>query len=346
MKAAGLEVWWDLAELSVMGLYEIVSHLPRLFRLRRRLVERVLELRPDVFIGIDAPDFNLGVEKRLRHRSIPVIHYVSPTIWAWRAGRIGTIARSTERVLCLFPFEPRYYDQHDVEADYTGHPLADRIPMHSNSEVARVSLALDVSGPLVALLPGSRASEVEKLTSAMLEAASELSETQPGITFVIPAATDSIRNLLESKLQQYPQANCQVIGCRSIEVMTAADVVVCASGTAALEAMLVNRPMVVCYRLSNASYLIMKQFKLLKSRYISLPNILAGEALVPELIQHQVSGQRIAAEVKHWLDHSGHCGELKSQFTRIHQQLKTDAAATAATAVLGHISNAHEIEFK
>jgi len=339
MKAAGMDCWWDSDQLAVMGLFEVLNHITRLFALRRQLVARLFELKPDVFIGIDAPDFNLGVEKKLKARAIPVIHYVSPTVWAWRSGRVKTIAKATDRVMCLFPFEPGYYQQQTVAADYTGHPMADEIPLQLDTESARAELGIETTGPCIALLPGSRLAEVEKLSSPMLEAASILAKAYPDIIFLMPAATELVRNHFESELRQHPGVNCRVFSTRSKEVMAAADVVVCASGTATLEVMLVNRPMVVCYRLSGATYKLAKWFKLVKTNFFSLPNILASEKLVPELLQHEVTGQAIAQEVLRWLDQPELCENLKQRFDLLHRELRIDAATTAADVVLQHVQS-------
>ena len=338
MKAEGCDCWWDTSQLSLMGLFEVVSHLPRLIKLRRQLVQRVVEHKPDVFIGIDAPDFNLGVEKRLKARSIPVIHYVSPTIWAWRAGRVKTITKSTDRVMCLFPFEPECYEQYPVTADYTGHPLADAIDLEVETEPARTALGVETGSICIALLPGSRMSEVEKLSSAMLDAAYILSKRYSDISFLIPAATETIGQYLRSVLTGYPSLNCRVFSGRGKEVMAAADVVICASGTATLETMLVNRPMVVCYRVSNMTYKLTKWFKMMKTRFYALPNILAGEQLVPELLQHEMTAQRIADEVIRWLDQPELTDSLKHRFDALHRVLRIDAAATAAHVVLRQIA--------
>ena len=338
MKAEGCDCWWDTSQLSLMGLFEVISHLPRLVKLRRQLVQRVVEHKPDVFIGIDAPDFNLGVEKRLKARSIPVIHYVSPTIWAWRSGRIKTITKSTDRVMCLFPFEPDCYKQSPVAADYTGHPLADAIDLEVDTEPARAALDVETGSICIALLPGSRMSEVEKLSNAMFDAASILSKRYPDMCFLVPAATELIGQYLRSMLLGYPGVNCRVLSGQSKEVMAAADVVICASGTATLEVMLVNRPMVVCYRVSGMTYKLTKWFRMMKTRFFSLPNILAGEQLVPELIQHEVTAQRIADEVVRWLDQPELTDSLKQRFDALHRVLKIDAAATAARVVLRQIA--------
>ena len=342
MQAAGMDCWWDTGQLSIMGLVEVISHLPRLISLRRQLINQLVELRPDVFIGIDAPDFNLGVEKRLKARAIPVIHYVSPTVWAWRSGRVKTIAQSTDRVMCLFPFEPDYYQQQAVATDYTGHPMADEIPLQVDADSARTELGIDIAGPCIALLPGSRPGEVERLSSPMLDAADVLTSRYPDICFLMPAATELIRKYFESELQKHPGVNCHVFSAHSKEVMAAADLVICASGTATLEVMLVNRPMVVCYRLAGMTYRLAKWLKLVKIRFIALPNILSSEALVPELLQHDVTGERIAEEVFRWMDQPELRADLKHRFDLLHKQLRINAAATAANVVLQHVAAKQE----
>lgn len=339
MKAAGMDCWWDTGQLSVMGLFEVISHLPRLVKLRRQLFERLVHTKPDVFIGIDAPDFNIGLQKKLKARSIPVIQYVSPTVWAWRPGRVKKIARATDRVMCLFPFEPAYYEQASMAADYTGHPMADEIPFRVESAPARLALDITTEGPWVALLPGSRLSEVEKLSAPMLDAASLLTGRYPGIRFMMPAATEPVRGYFESQLRSYPAVNCHVFNGRSKTVMAAADVVICASGTATLEVMLVNRPMVVCYRLAGMTYKLAKWFKLVKSRFFSLPNILSSKALVPELLQDEVTGQAIAKQVSRWLDQPDQRAALHQQFDDLHGLLKMDAATCAANIVLQHVED-------
>lgn len=338
MKAEGCDCWWDTGELSLMGLSEVISHLPRLLKLRKELVQRVLELKPDVFIGIDAPDFNLGVERRLKSAGIPVIHYVSPTVWAWRSWRIKKIEKSTDRVMCLFPFEPRFLERHSVAADYTGHPLADEIPFHVDKTPARETLGIDQDQPCIALLPGSRMGEVEKLSASLLDAAAILQKRYPGASFLMPAATARVGEFLRTALNGYTGLNCRVLDGQSKVVLSAADVAVCASGTVTLEAMLINRPMVVCYRLSAITYSLMKWFRLVKTRYIALPNILAADPLVPELLQHAVTGQRIADEVSRWLERPALVSNLKMQFDQLHRELSIDAAAAASEVVLRQIA--------
>jgi lipid-A-disaccharide synthase len=338
MKSEGMDCWWDTSELSVMGLFEVISHLPRLVKLRRRLLARLLSTKPDVFVGIDAPDFNLGVQKRLRKHGIRVIQYVSPTVWAWRQGRVKSIARATERVMCLFPFEPDYYRDQNIAADYTGHPMADQIPMQVESEPARAALDVSSYPKLVALLPGSRMSEVEKLSLPMLEAAAILTKKYPGAGFLVPAASAEIKAYFQAALEGFSTVDCRILDGQSRDAIAAADVVICASGTATLEVMLINRPMVVCYRLAAMTHWLAMSFKLVKSRFFSLPNILSSQQLVPELLQDQVTGNHLAEEVSRWLDQEERRDRLRLHFNQLHELLRKDAASSAARVVLDHVS--------
>lgn len=333
MRAAGFDTWWDRRELSVMGLFEVVRHLPRLLKLRRAIRQRLLDAQPDLMIGIDAPDFNLGLERSLRQAGMNTIHYVSPTVWAWRSGRAEKIGQSAALVLCLFPFEPPFYREYGVQARYTGHPLADSIPMHNDAIQARTALGLDPQRSYIALLPGSRRAEIDRLSGPMLRAAVRLSRSESSPGFVVPLADESSEIHFQEMLSQYPELDCTVVLNQTLQAMAAADVVVCASGTATLECMLVNRPMVVVYRLSTSTYYTAKLLKLVKSRFVSLPNLLADEALVPELIQDDANGSNIAEETQRWLDSPEQRDQLSKRFEVLHQQLRCNAAATAAQAV-------------
>ncbi len=333
MRRAGLEAWWDIGELSVMGLFEVAKHLPRLMRLRRELARRIVSEQPDVLVGIDAPDFNLGLEKRMRARGIPAVHYVSPTVWAWRRGRAARIGESADLVLCLFPFEPGFYTGYGVAARYTGHPLADTIPLENDQAEARRALGIGGEGPVIALLPGSRGSEVGRLARPMLDAAALLKKRLPGASFLAPMSGASTRTLFEAALAASPGVDCALIEGQALRAMAAADVVVCASGTATLECMLVNRPMVVAYRLAGMTYTLAKLLRLVKARFISLPNLLADENLVPELIQHDVTGANIASEVEAWLENPGRTREVQQRFHQLHQRLRRGAAASAANEI-------------
>ena len=337
MRAAGFETWWDRRELSVMGLFEVTRHLPRLLRLRRELLARLLEAQPDVVIGIDAPDFNLGLEKRLKRQGLRTVHYVSPTVWAWREGRAAKIAAAADLVLCLFPFEPPFYANHGVRAAYTGHPMADVIGNDPDPLAARHAIGLPNGQdprPLIALLPGSRASEVGRLAAPMLDAAQQLNRRPGGARFVAALADEATAVPFSEQLDRRPGLDCHLVIGRALEVMAAADVVICASGTATLEALLINRPMVVAYRLAESTYRMARSFNLIKTRFIALPNILAGEGLVPELIQDAANGPAIAQAVSRWLDDDEAREQLKARFATMHEELRCDAAASAATAIL------------
>jgi len=333
MRSQGLESWWDSDELAVMGLSEIVSHLPRLLRLRRALYRKLLALNPDLLIGIDSPDFNLGLEKKLHRAGIRTMHYVSPTVWAWRQGRVKKIAAAADQVLCLFPFEPEFYREHGVSAQYTGHPLADEIPRDCDPHAARQSLGLEPGYRYLAILPGSRRGEVEKLSGDLLGAAELLQKKYPDIRFIAPMAGAPAQTAFEAALASHGRVRCQVFERQARAVMTAAELVICASGTATLEAMLINRPMVVVYRFNHTSFAIGRGLRLFKSRFFSLPNILAGEELVPELLQYQVTPERIFAEAVDWLENPQRVAATKARFSSIHEQLRKNAAQSAADCV-------------
>ncbi len=339
MAAAGMDCWRSSNELAVMGLFEVLGHLPRLLKLRRWLVDRLRAERPDILVGIDAPDFNLGLEKRLRAAGIKAVHYVSPTVWAWRSGRVRKIARSTDMVLCLFPFEPAFYAEHGVAAHYTGHPMADDIPDHCDRASARRELALPEDRTCVALLPGSRQGEVSRLAQPMIESARRLQQRFPDVHFVAPMANPAARGQFEIALATVPDLPLTLTDGQARQAIAAADVVVCASGTAALETMLVNRPMVVVYRLSAMTFWVGKLFRLLKSRFFSLPNILANEALVPELLQNEATPDRIARETARWLEENERTRSVLARFAELHTQLRRDAAQSAASCITGLVQS-------
>jgi lipid-A-disaccharide synthase len=333
MKAAGLEAWWDSEELALFGLVEVLSHIPRLLKLRKELTRRLQALTPDVFIGIDAPDFNLGLETRLRRSGIRTIQYVSPTVWAWREKRVRKISRAADLVLCLFPFEPDFYSGHGVAAAYVGHPMADQISPDDDPVSARERLGLEPARKTIALLPGSRASEVSRLAEPMIQAARQLAAQDPALQFVAAMANDKVQALFRSAIRRSGFEHINLVINDPRTVLAAADVVVCASGTVALETLLVNRPMVVTYRISPTTYFLAKHLKLIRPQLFSLPNILAGEKLVPELIQHESNGENLAREVRKWLDSEPARASLKARFLQIHQRLNCDASKQAADAV-------------
>ncbi|MDT8320067.1 MAG: lipid-A-disaccharide synthase [Xanthomonadales bacterium] len=333
MRAAGMEIWWDAEELAVFGLFEVLAHFPRLLKLRRALYRRLLAQPPDLFVGIDAPDFNLGLEIGLRRSAIPTVHYVSPTIWAWRKNRVHKIGRAANLVLCLFPFEPAFYEGHKSVAAYVGHPLADQITENQDASAARVALALGPQRPVVAILPGSRVGEVTRLAAPMIEAARLLQTRADGLQFVAALANSRVREVFREAMNHSGFDHIQCVDGRPREVIAAADVVMCASGTATLETMLINRPMVVAYRLAPATYHLAKGLRLLHSQFFALPNILAGAPLVPELIQQEANAARLAKEVTAWLDDAERRAVVKARFRKLHQRLRCDASSRAADAV-------------
>ena len=335
MRAAGVTSWWDASELSVMGLAEVLRHLPRLLRLRRDFRQRVLDWKPDVFIGIDAPDFNLGVEKWLKARGVRTVHDVSPSIWAWREERAEKIGESADRVLCLFPMEPPIYAKHRVDARFIGHPLADAMPLQPDRDAARHQLGVTGDGPLLALLPGSRMGEIARMLPTFLETADRVGEQISNLEVLIPAADEHCRRAIESQLQQTPlvHARARILDGQAQQAMIAGDAVLLASGTAALEAMLAKRPMVIGHRISPTTYRIVKLFGLLKSRFVSLPNVLAGRELVPECLQDDCTPARLSGELLRWLRDPQAFAAVEPEFLRIHQELRRDASRQAADAI-------------
>jgi len=336
MRAAGMETWWDASELSVMGLAEVLRHLPRLLRLRGAFRERVLAWKPDVYVGIDAPDFNLGVEKWLKARGVRTVHDVSPSVWAWREERAQRIGESADRVLCLFPMEPAIYARHGVDARFTGHPLADSMPRIPDRVAARSALGLPGDAPVLALLPGSRLGEIARMLPVFLEAAKRVQAEIPALHVVIPAADVRCREAIDARLQTaaFAPGTLHVIDGQAQQAMVASDVVLLASGTAALEAMLAKRPMVVGHRIAPLTYRIVTGLGMLKTAFVSLPNILAGRALVPERLQDACTPEILAADVLHWLRDQAAAGALESAFLAIHDELAHDASARAAEAIL------------
>ncbi len=333
MRTAGMDCWWDCGELALFGLFEVAAHLPRLLKLRRELLQRLLALQPDVFIGIDAPDFNLGLEMKLKSSGIRTVHYVSPTVWAWRPGRVKKIARAADVVLCLFPFEPAFYANHGVEAVYVGHPMADQIAGRPDAKLARAELELDPEREVLALLPGSRMSEVSRLSAPMLEAAAILRQSRPELQLVTALANERVANAFEFALKQSGVPDVHLIHGQARSVIAASDVVLCASGTATLETLLINRPLVMAYKLAPATYHLAKNLRLIKRQFFSLPNILAKETLIPELIQDEVSAGNLAAAAKAWLNDTEAVEKLQLRFDGLRQDLRCDAGSRAAAAV-------------
>ncbi|CAN5189590.1 lipid-A-disaccharide synthase [soil metagenome] len=337
MRAAGVDTWIDSEELAVMGLAEVLRHLPRLLRLRRGLRERLLAWKPDAFVGIDAPDFNLGLERALKLSGIPTVHYVSPSVWAWREGRAAKIGRSADLVLCLFPMEPPIYARHGIDARFVGHPLADRFALHPDRASARSALGLDPDVRLLAVLPGSRRGELDRLLRPFLDAARALQERNPGLQLVIPAANANCRIQIERELVQRSLAGVSVIDGRAGDVMVAADAVLLASGTAALEALLAKRPMVVGYRISALTYHLVTALGMMRVERYSLPNVLANEPIVTELMQDQCTADNLVAALEPMLrDPAGHAS-LEPRYLAIHERLRGGGSASAAEAILGRV---------
>lgn len=337
MRNAGCQTWYDASELALMGLAEILRHLPRLLKLRKAFRQRVLDWQPDVFIGIDAPDFNLGVEKWLKQRGVPTVHYVSPSVWAWREKRAEKIGASADLVLCLFPMEPPIYARHGIDARFVGHPMADAIPLESNRAEARGILGLPATTPVLAVLPGSRLGEVGRLGPAFFEAAWRVAERMPELHIVVPAANAKCRQLIDQQIaaSALPGARLHVLEGRARDAMTAADVVLLASGTATLETLLVKRPMVVGYRVAELTARIVKALGLLKVNRYALPNVLAGRDLAPELIQQDCTPENLANAVLQWFEHPDCVPGLEDDYRRLHLELRQDASARAADAVAG-----------
>ena len=332
MVAEGFHSLVPMERLSVMGLVEVLGRLRELFGIRARLMSYFLQNPPDVVIGIDSPDFTLGVERRCRDAGMLTAHYVSPSVWAWRQNRIFKIAKSVDLMLTLFPFEARFYEEHQVPVAFVGHPLADRIPLQPDTLAARRNLGFDEQAPVLAILPGSRGGEVERLGGLFLEAAKWIQSRRPDLQLAIPCVNgereEQVRALVDALDVKLAVT---IVRGRSREVMAAADVVLLASGTATLEAMLLKKPMVVGYRLSNLSFRIVS--KMVKSPYIALPNLLALKSLVPEFIQDDATPQSLGDAVLERLENPQERERLTTAFTEIHQTLRQNADEQAASAI-------------
>jgi len=324
----------DAEALAVMGLIEPLAEIPKLLMLRRSLLRRWKKSPPDVFVGIDAPDFNFGLEKALRKAGILTVHYVSPSIWAWRAGRIKTVKEATDRVLCILPFEKKLYDEHGIDAVFVGHPKADSLATDIDPESARRMLNLE-GRTVVAVLPGSRSTEVKRLGPIFAAAAALLSAQNDNLRFVTPVASAKLRPLIEQQLQDAGVRDVfQLIDGDSIEAMSAAEVVLLASGTAALESALLGKPTVAAYKIAAVSARIVQIFKLIKAPYYTLPNLLTDKPLVPELIQWAATPQAVAAEVFALLNDEQRRADISSQFAKLRTELALDADQRAADAVI------------
>ena len=334
MEAEGLRSYFPMERLAVMGLVEVLGRLRELLARRKRLFKDLITARPDVFIGIDAPDFNLTLELKLRQAGIKTVHYVSPSVWAWRQKRVLKIREACDLMLTLFPFEARFYLEHQVPVRFVGHPLANTIPLQADRAAAREALGLEQDVALVALMPGSRGGEVARLGELFLDAAERLRALRPGVQFVLPCASPERRAQLEAMLGSR-NLPLRLLNGRSHEALAACDAVLIASGTATLEALLFKRPMVVAYKVASLTYLILK--RLVSSPYISLPNLLAERLLVPELIQDAATADALAQSLAPLLED----GAVQTEgFDVIHRALRQDASEQAADAVLKLVAGA------
>ena len=336
MIAAGCEAWAGADELAVMGLAEVLHHLPRLLRLRAQLVRRFLAAAPDVFVGIDSPEFNLRLARQLKQRGIRTVQYVSPQVWAWRQGRVRGIGASCDLVLCLLPFETDFYAQHGVAAEFVGHPLADQIPLTVDRAAARRALAVDLKVPLVALLPGSRLAEVSRLAGPFAAAARHIVAQRSGYQFLAPMASATVRKAFARQTAQVSGApEIRLLDGQAQQALAACDAAIVASGTATLETLLTGRPMVVAYCMSPVTAFLLRATGLVKVRYFSQPNLLAGRRLVPEFLQEQVTGVALGDALLHELEDRDHVRALLDEFAAVHRLLRCDGAARAAEAILG-----------
>ncbi|WFM70854.1 lipid-A-disaccharide synthase [Halomonas sp. CKK8] len=333
MIAEGIDSRFPLETLSVMGLVEVLRHLPGLVRVRRTLRQDALDWQPDIMVGIDAPDFNLGLERQLREAGLTTAHYVSPSVWAWRQGRVKGISRAVDAMLTFLPFEAAFYARHRVPVAFVGHPLADELPLDNDRAAARAELGLPADGPVLAVLPGSRASEIRFLGETFLAAAERLCAERPDLRVVVPAATPERRSELEAQLAAHPAlaGRLSLVDGQAREAMVASDAVLLASGTAALEAMLCHRAMLVAYRMAPMTHWLAR--RLVKTEWISLPNLIAREALVPELIQDAASPEAIAERLGEMLDDEAGRAALEARFAAMHAGLQRDASRRAAEAI-------------
>ncbi len=331
MKQLGFDSLFAMEELAVMGVFEVLGRIRRLLFIRKSLTQYFCEHKPDVFIGIDAPDFNLTLEEKLKTQGIKTVHYVSPSVWAWREKRIVKIARATHRVLSLLPFEKDFYDKHNVPCTFVGHPLADEIPMISDKNTAREALSLAKDKKILAIMPGSRSGELSRLVAPFLKTAQKLAENDSNLIFIAPMISPKrAQQFAELKANIAPELPVEIIINKTQQVMAASDCLLMASGTVTLEAALIKRPMVICYKFSALTYHLFKGF--VKLKWFSLPNLLVNKNLVPELLQGQVTVDNILPLLTERLYQDQTI--LNDAFIEIHQQLQQNASKKAAQAVI------------
>lgn len=335
MQAQGFDAWWPMDKLSVMGYWDALKHYREIAGIRRQLKRRLLDLKPDIFIGVDAPDFNLGLETDLKAAGIKTIHYVSPSIWAWRGGRIKKIARAVNRVLALFPMEPPLYEKEGIPVTYVGHPLADIVPLETRREIVREKLAMRRDGPVFAMLPGSRVGELEMMADTFVQTAKIIVDRYlPNAQFIVPLATRETRLLFETAIyrQQANELPFRLLFGHAQDALGAADVSLVASGTATLEAALLKRPMVITYKIAKFSYWLMKRMAYLP--YVGLPNVLSGRFVVPEILQDQATPENLAEALVKLYEDKDNAEAVEEAFTELHLRLRQNTADKAARAVV------------
>ncbi|MDD2662432.1 MAG: lipid-A-disaccharide synthase [Dechloromonas sp.] len=334
MEGQGFDAWWPQEKLAVMGYWDALKHYREIAGIRRQLKKRLLEQRPDVFIGVDAPDFNLGLEKDLKRAGIRTVHYVSPSIWAWRGGRVKKIARAVDRLLALFPMEPPLYEKARVPVTYVGHPLADLIPMETPREAVRDKLGLPQDRPIFALLPGSRQGELAAMADTFVQTAKCVHASLPEALFVVPLTTRETRLRFETAIyeQQAGDLAFRLLFGHAQDALGACDVALVKSGTSTLEAALYKRPMVITYKIARFSYWLMKRMAYLP--YVGLPNVLAGRFVVPELLQDEATPEKLAEALVNLYQDKDGAREIEAAFADIHRQLRRNTAEKAAQAVI------------
>ncbi|MWN90124.1 lipid-A-disaccharide synthase [Gilliamella sp. Pra-s65] len=338
MQAEGCEAWYEMDELSVMGIVEVLGRLRRILAIRKDITRRLIVLKPDIFIGIDAPDFNLSLEGKLKQAGIKTIHYVSPSVWAWKQKRVFKIKRNTNLILAFLPFEKAFYDKFDVPCRFIGHKMADDIPLNPDQTAMRQQLGIPLHCRCLALLPGSRHAEVTLLSAPFLRAAQLLRQRYPDLHILVPLVNEKRRQEFEQiKTDIAPQLEMQLLDGHAREAMIASNASILASGTVALECMLAKCPMVVGYKMKPFTFWLAK--KLIKTPYVSLPNILAGKEIVPELLQQDCTPENIVNHIIPFLE--GDNSELKQTFLSLHNQIRCNADEQAAKAVLDVLKEPH-----
>lgn len=335
MKQQGLDSWYPMEKLSVMGLVEVLKHLPELLRIRKVLFTRWKQSPPDVFVGVDAPDFNLGLETKLKAINIPTVHYVCPSIWAWRQGRVKTLKKGVDLILSIFPFEVPLLAKHDLKSLYAGHPLAQTIDQLPNQLACRDKYNIAAEQTVLGLLPGSRMSEVTQLTDDFLEAALLLSKKVDNLVILAPMATQKIKDYFLESVSRFNNLNIKILDGESAEVMAASDIMLTASGTASLEIMLHKKPMVVAYKVHWLTHFILFKLGLVSTKHIAMPNILANERIVPELFQEQCTPELLANNLQLLLDDKENNQQLHLKFEQLIAELVDGSIDQAAEAVLG-----------